>query len=240
LNWVFIPHEITPEVTEHTIHRDYCPACKKHVEPVVPDAMPNATLGHNVVALSSWFHYGLGVTISQTLDILSKHVHTQVTAGGLVDGWRRLPPLHPAIAAGAATDGNVELPVDRPTRNLHLVLMLDARLDERLASASRAPPVQWRFVNFVDDRRHDAKGLGSVVVAALASRPLGIQLGQPARKWSGLQFLFKQSDAGLELRDALVALRTARATGNFRLGHAGIHADRIISTRGKTLNNHRI
>jgi transposase len=85
-----IPHEITPVVTEHTIHRDYCPNCKKHVEPVVPDAMPNATLGHNVVALSSWFHYGLGVTISQTLEILSKHVHTQVTAGGLVDGWRRL------------------------------------------------------------------------------------------------------------------------------------------------------
>jgi transposase len=85
-----IPHEITPVVTEHTIHRDYCPACKKHVEPVVPDAMANATLGHHVVALSSWFHYGLGVTISQTLDILAKHVHTRVTAGGLVDGWRRL------------------------------------------------------------------------------------------------------------------------------------------------------
>jgi transposase len=85
-----IPHEIAPVVTEHTIHRDYCPACKKHVEPVVPDAMPNAMLGHHVVALSSWFHYGLGVTISQTLEILGKHVHTQVTAGGLVDGWRRL------------------------------------------------------------------------------------------------------------------------------------------------------
>jgi ribosomal protein L44E len=38
------------------IHRDYCPACKKHVEPVVADAMPNASLGHNIVALSSWFH----------------------------------------------------------------------------------------------------------------------------------------------------------------------------------------
>ena len=85
-----IPKEITPVVTEHVIHRDYCPACKKHVEPVVPDAMPNATLGHHVVALSSWFHYGLGVTISQTTDILASHLHTQITAGGLVDGWRRL------------------------------------------------------------------------------------------------------------------------------------------------------
>ena len=45
-----IPEQITPVVSEHTIHRDYCPACKKHVEPVVSDAMPNASLGHNIVA----------------------------------------------------------------------------------------------------------------------------------------------------------------------------------------------
>ena len=85
-----IPEQITPVVTEHTVHRDYCPACKKHVEPVVPDAMPNATLGHHVVALSSWFHYGLGITIGQVRDILAHHLQTQVTAGGLIDGWRRL------------------------------------------------------------------------------------------------------------------------------------------------------
>lgn len=85
-----IPQQITPLVTEHTIHRDYCPACKKHVEPLVPDAMPNAALGHNLVALSSWFHYGLGVTISQVQQILCSHLHTHLTAGGLLDGWRRL------------------------------------------------------------------------------------------------------------------------------------------------------
>jgi len=85
-----IPQEITPVVTEHTIHRDYCPSCKKHVEPVVPDAMPNATLGHHVVALSSWFHYGLGVTIGQTRDILASHLHAAVTAGGLLDAWGRM------------------------------------------------------------------------------------------------------------------------------------------------------
>ncbi len=85
-----IPQEITPIITEHTIHRDYCPACKKHVEPVVADAMPNATLGHNIIALSSWFHYGLGMTISQVQQILGSHLHTPVSAGGLLDGWRRL------------------------------------------------------------------------------------------------------------------------------------------------------
>jgi transposase len=85
-----IPQEITPIVTEHTIHRDYCPSCRKHVEPVVPDAMPGATLGHHVVALSSWFHYGLGVTIGQVQDILGSHLHTQITAGGLLAGWEKL------------------------------------------------------------------------------------------------------------------------------------------------------
>lgn len=85
-----IPESIDPVVTEHTIHRDYCPKCKKHVEPVVPDAMPNAVLGHQVVALTSWHHYGLGLTIEQITSILSHHLQTRLTAGGLVNIWRRL------------------------------------------------------------------------------------------------------------------------------------------------------
>jgi transposase len=98
-----IPERIAPVVTEHTLHRDFCPNCKKHVEPVVPDAMPNATLGHNVVALSSWFHYGLGLSLGQSRDILGSHLHTDITAGGLLSAWRRmaeaLRPWHEQIAA---------------------------------------------------------------------------------------------------------------------------------------------
>ena len=85
-----IPEVIEPIVTEHTIHRDYCPKCEKHVEPVVPDAMPKATLGHQVIALTSWFHYGLGLTIDQIVDILGYHLQTKLTPGGLIDAWRRL------------------------------------------------------------------------------------------------------------------------------------------------------
>ncbi len=85
-----IPEVIEPVVTEHTIHRDYCPKCKRHVEPLVPDAMPKATLGHQVIALTSWLHYGLGLTIDQVVDILGYHLHTKLTSGGLVDAWRRL------------------------------------------------------------------------------------------------------------------------------------------------------
>jgi len=85
-----IPQETRPIVTEHTLHRDFCPSCKKHVEPVVPDAMPHAALGHHVIALSSWFHYGLGITLGQTRDVLGSHLHAAVTAGGLVDAWGRM------------------------------------------------------------------------------------------------------------------------------------------------------
>lgn len=85
-----IPEEITSVVTEHTIHRDYCPQCKKDVEPVVTQAMPGATLGTHIVGLTSWFHYGLGITIAQVIEILGFHLQTRLTSGGLIDAWRRL------------------------------------------------------------------------------------------------------------------------------------------------------
>lgn len=85
-----IPEDIQPVVTEHTIQRDFCPKCKKHVEPVVSDAMPGAMLGHRVIALTGWFHYGLGITIDHIVELLAGHLQTRLTPGGLVDAWRRL------------------------------------------------------------------------------------------------------------------------------------------------------
>lgn len=83
-------------VTEHTVHRDYCPACHKHVEPVVPDAMPNAAVGHRTVALSSWLHYGVGVSIAQVRELPAGQFRTHLSAGGLVAAWQRLAEvLHP-------------------------------------------------------------------------------------------------------------------------------------------------
>ena len=82
--------DLRTEVTEHTIHRDYCPACKKHVEPTVPDALPNANLGHNLTALTGWLHYGIGVTTQQVMDLVGIHLHTSLSAGGLVSMWHRL------------------------------------------------------------------------------------------------------------------------------------------------------
>lgn len=88
-----LPENLQSQVTEHTIHRDYCPKCKKHVEPVVPDALPGATFGHRLISFTSWSHYGLGVTIEQLIDILQYHLQLKLSAGGLVDAWQRLAKI---------------------------------------------------------------------------------------------------------------------------------------------------
>lgn len=35
---------LKPVITEETIHRDYCPACDKRVEPKLPDVLPRCTV----------------------------------------------------------------------------------------------------------------------------------------------------------------------------------------------------
>jgi transposase len=85
-----IPGGITPIVTEHTIHRDWCPHCKKLVEPKVPDALPGARLGNRTAVMTGWMHYGLGNTISQIVDVFNYHLQMKLTRGGLVDLWGRL------------------------------------------------------------------------------------------------------------------------------------------------------
>jgi transposase len=85
-----IPADITPVVTEHTIPRYWCPQCRDTVEPVVPDALPGSAVGLRVVVLSAWLHYLLGVTLAQIIDVFNFHLHFTLTAGGLVQMWRRL------------------------------------------------------------------------------------------------------------------------------------------------------
>jgi hypothetical protein len=97
--------DLRTQVTEHTIHRDYCPACRKHVEPIVPDALPKASIGHNLTALTGRAHYGVGVTSQQVLDLVGIHLHTRLSAGGLISMWHRLgealTPWYEQIAEAA-------------------------------------------------------------------------------------------------------------------------------------------
>ena len=85
--------ESQPEVVEHEICGSWCPVCKKIVEPVVPDALPNATVGHQTVALTAWLHYGLGITLSQIVEVLDFHLHMPVSSGGLVQMWYRIQAI---------------------------------------------------------------------------------------------------------------------------------------------------
>lgn len=85
--------DIRPEVTEHTIHRDWCPNCKKKVEPPVADALPGSTLGLRVLVLSAWLHYALGNTLSQIVEVFNFHLQMKLTEGGLVQMWYRLQEI---------------------------------------------------------------------------------------------------------------------------------------------------
>lgn len=102
-----IPEDLRAEATEHAIHRDWCPHCKKRVAPQVPDALPNARLGNRAVALSAWMHYGLGTTGQQIVDVFNHHLQLKVSKGALAQMWHRLRdvlfPWHEQIRREALT-----------------------------------------------------------------------------------------------------------------------------------------
>lgn len=79
-----------PVATEHTIHGSWCADCEKIVEPVVEEALSGATIGHRLLALTAWLHYGLGNTLSQIIAVVNFHLLFKLSAGGLVQMWYRL------------------------------------------------------------------------------------------------------------------------------------------------------
>lgn len=77
-----IPADIQPEVTEHVLYRDYCPRCKKLVEPKVESALPKSTIGNRLLVLTAYWHYALGMTTAQILDTLNSHLQFGLSKGG--------------------------------------------------------------------------------------------------------------------------------------------------------------
>jgi transposase len=88
-----IPDDLRPVMTEHTLHRDWCPNCRKLVEPKVPEALPGAVLGNRTLVLSAWLHYGLGNTLSQIVEVFNHHLQLKLTPGGLIQMWYRLQAI---------------------------------------------------------------------------------------------------------------------------------------------------
>ena len=88
-----VPVEVRVETVRHVIHRDWCPSCRKAVEPVITEALPNGSIGNGILVLSAWLHYALGNTISQILSVFNFHLQFQMSQGGLVQMWHRLAEI---------------------------------------------------------------------------------------------------------------------------------------------------
>jgi len=73
-----IPEDLQPVITEDVLHRDYCPRCRKRVEPKLPDVLPNCTLGNRTLVLSALLHFLQGLTISQVVDTFNFHLRMKV------------------------------------------------------------------------------------------------------------------------------------------------------------------
>jgi len=84
---------VQPVVTEHTVHRYWCPQCKKIVAPTVPEALPNARIGLRLVVFTAWLHYLVGVSVSNLVRMVSVFSSFPVSAGGLTQAWKNLASL---------------------------------------------------------------------------------------------------------------------------------------------------
>ena len=81
---------VQPLVTEHTIHRYWCPQCQKIVSPVVTEALPNARIGLRLVVFTAWLHYLVGVSVNNLVKMVSVFSSFQVSAGGFTQAWKNL------------------------------------------------------------------------------------------------------------------------------------------------------
>lgn len=85
-----LPEDLKPVITKDVIHRDWCPCCKKRVEPKPPDVLPRCQIGNRALVFSAMLHYLQGLTISQIVETLNFHLTFKITDGGLVQMWQRL------------------------------------------------------------------------------------------------------------------------------------------------------
>jgi hypothetical protein len=109
---------------------------------------------------------------------------------GSAEGVRRLQGMaspHAAVAAPAAADVNVELPMNRPAWNFNLVLLVDMRFGQGTAAVGTGI-WQRRLVGLIDVFRRLAMGLDAVIFAGLAAGLLGFGLRGSLGKRRGLAF----------------------------------------------------
>ena len=76
--------------TRYNIHRRYCRNCKKLVEQPVPNALPRARLGLNLMLLIMYLRLGLLLPGNKVCDLLSTVYNIHISEGGIVVVLRQL------------------------------------------------------------------------------------------------------------------------------------------------------
>ena len=97
--------KVEPVIKRYIIHRSYCKRCNKIMEPVVTSALPKSNIGVNLMALTAWFHYGLGITINHIIEVLNYHLHFKLSHGGPVQIWKRMRNIFISWYEEIATEG---------------------------------------------------------------------------------------------------------------------------------------
>ena len=84
--------DITSKVinTQHDIHRKYCAKCKRMVEPTVPNVLPNARFGLNLMLLVMYLKLGLRLPRSKICDFFSTLYSLDISEGEITHMLRQL------------------------------------------------------------------------------------------------------------------------------------------------------
>ena len=76
--------------TKYLIPRKYCPCCKKLVEPEVPNALPHARLGLNLMLLVMYLKLGLRLPCEKICDFLLTSYDVRISEGGIITILKQL------------------------------------------------------------------------------------------------------------------------------------------------------
>ena len=189
-----IPADITPVVTEHTIHRSWCPHCRVTVEPTVPDALPGSSIGLRVVVLSAWLHYLLGTTLAQIIDVFNFHLQFKLSAGGLILMWRRLREIllawHLEIQAQALASAVLHADEDRLAGRRQDLLVVVLRVEGRHLLHDRPESGQPGIEAVLQGRVR--RGVGDRLLGRLQRGPL-----HPEAEMSATPAARPEADAAL-------------------------------------------
>lgn len=76
--------------TQHNIHRKYCPKCKKIVEPEVPNVLPHARFGLNLMLFVMYLRLGLRLPGNKVREFLQTMYNLTISEGEIVHILKQL------------------------------------------------------------------------------------------------------------------------------------------------------